>query len=588
LVAAWGIGLLVSGCAQQAVWREPSAVATELLCAEVPPVGPNAAAATAPARIEDTGPLLSPGTGNSSVPSAAGSAELPAAPPAPMPEEIQTPRPATPKARPAGIAAPPAPRDEQSVAETATGPAPLVDPAVGAAPISLHLDDVEIRKALEIISRQAKMNVLVSPAVSGQVTVDLRDVSVEETLRAVLKSCRLAATREKGILYVCTAAEQRQANDQEALVRVYRLKYVKAADLMKMVKPLLTKQGVLAASPQSEVGIKADSEKGGGDSLAGGEAMIVQDNQRVLDRIDHIVAELDVEPVQVLIEAVILTVTLENDRTLGMNYGVLDRAQGGILTLVGSGAALNSAAGFNPASVLAAGGMVADGNQSGFADSTQGLKFGFVTNNLSGFITALQTYGDTKILASPRLLVLNKQRADLQLGDRLAYTTITQTQTSTVQQVNFMDVGTQLHLRPFVTSGGIIRMEVHPEQSEGSLVDGLPQTTSAQITTNVMIPDGATIVIGGLMSKTDSIQDQGVPWLCELPWIGVLFRQRVTTHQKSELVVILTPHIWQPRAPGTAPGTELPAGAVAPPGLVPDPCLHLESHADAPRPDFPR
>jgi type II secretory pathway component GspD/PulD (secretin) len=273
---------------------------------------------------------------------------------------------------------------------------------------------------------------------------------------------------------------------------------------------------------------------------------------------------------------------LDNDRTLGMNYGVLDRAQGGILTMVGSGAALNSAAGFNPASVLAAGGKVADGNQSGFADSTQGLKFGFVTNSLTGFITALQTYGDTKILAAPRLLVVNKQRADLQLGNRLAYTTVTQTQTSTVQTVNFMDVGTQLHLRPFIGSDGIVRMEIHPEQSEGSLVNGLPQTTSAQVTTNVMIPDGLTIVIGGLMSKTDEVQDQGVPYLCELPWVGVLFRQRVTTHQKTELVVILTPHIWRPRAPGTAPSPNLPAGAVAPSGIVPDPCVHLESRAELP------
>ena len=553
LVAAWGIGLLASGCAQDAAWLGPSTAATELALAETP--------------------------------SSAELAGWPAAPPAPMPEEIQAPQAMSPKARPVEIAvpSPPAPREEPSGAKTATAPAPLVEAAAGAARIALHLDDVDVRKALEILSRQATMNLLVSPAVSGQVTVDLRDVSVDEALRAVLKSCRLVAAREKGILYVSTAAEQRQAGDQDAVARVYRLKYVKAADLVKMIKPLVSKTGVLAASPQSDVGIKADPEKGGGDSLAGGEALIVQDNQRVLDRIDHIVAELDVEPVQVLIEAVILTVILENDRTLGMNYGVLDRAQGGTLTMVGSGAALNSAAGFNPASVLAAGGKVADGNESGFADSTQGLKFGFVTNSLSGFITALQTYGDTKILAAPRLLVVNKQRADLQLGNRLAYLTITQTQTSTVQQVNFMNVGTQLHLRPFVTDDGMVRMEIHPEQSEGSLINGLPQTSSAEVTTNVMVPDGVTIVIGGLMSKTDEVQDQGVPWLCELPWIGALFRQRTTTHQKSELVVILTPHIWHPRAPGMASRTELPAGAVAPPGVVPDPCVHLESRAEMPR-----
>ena len=586
LVAAWAIGLLASGCAQQAAFCGP-ATATLELAKDEPPAGAIGVAK------DDPPPAGLPPAGSTP----AGPPELSPASPAPMPEEIRTPQAMTPQERPAAIVAPlpPSPGIERpavSASPAAAGASPtagaagpsatLVEPSAGAALISLHLDNVDVRKALEILSRQAKMNLLVSPAVSGQVTVDLRDVSVDEALRAVLKSCRLTARREQGILYVSTLAEQRLANDQDAVVRVYRLKYVKATDLVKMIKPLLGKQGVMTASPQSDVGIKPDPEKGGGDSMAGGEALIVQDSQPVLERVDRVVAELDVEPVQVLIEAVILTVTLDNDRTLGMNYGVLDRAQGGILTMVGSGATLNSAAGFNPASVLAAGGKVADGNESGFADGTQWLKFGFVTNSLTGFITALQTYGDTKILAAPRLLVVNKQRADLQLGERLAYTTITQTQTSTVQTVNFMDVGTQLHLRPFVASDGIVRMEVHPEQSEGTLINGLPQTSSAQVTTNVMIPDGATIVIGGLMSKTDEVQDQGVPWLCELPWVGVLFRQRVTTHQKRELVVILTPHIWRPRVPGTAPSPDLPAGAVAPPGIVPDPCVHLESRAELP------
>src|SRR5208283_3799854 len=117
--------------------------------------------------------------------------------------------------------------------------------------------------------------------------------------------------------------------------------------------------------------------------------------------------------------------------------------------------------------------------------------------------------------ASPRLLVVNKQRAELQVGDCLGYYTSTQTQTSTVQTANFMETGTQLRLRPFVGSDGIIRMEIHPENSTGALnAAGIPQTTGAHVTTNVMIPDGRTVVIGGLIEADHTYQMSGVPVLC--------------------------------------------------------------------------
>jgi type IV pilus secretin PilQ/predicted competence protein len=429
------------------------------------------------------------------------------------------------------------------------------------APISLHVDDMDVRKALEILSRQGNLNILVSPAVSARVTLDLRGVTVDEALRALLRSCHLAAKREQGIIYVYAPAEEHQADTLDLPIRVYSLNYVRAADLIKMLKPLLSKQGVVVATPQSELGIKTDTEKAGGDSMAGGEAVVVQDQQRVLDRLDRVVAQIDVQPVQILIEAILLTVKVENDKSLGVNYGLLNRAQGGMLGLVGDGSLINAAAGFTPASVLAAGGKLADGNQSGFAADSSGLKFGFVTKNVTAFVQALQTLGDTRVLAAPRILVLNKQRADLELVDRLAYRTITQTQTSTVEQVQFMNVGTQLRVRPFVTSDGIIRMEIHPEESEGALDStGLPQTSSAEVTTNVMVPDGTTIVIGGLMHNTSDVEEQGIPGLMHLPWIGWLFRTRSTTTQKRELVVILTPHIWQPRPPGPLARGDLPCG----------------------------
>jgi general secretion pathway protein D len=455
---------------------------------------------------------------------------------------------------PAAAAEKPVTRAEASRPENTLQSAPKPEDST---PISLHGDDVDVRKALEMLSRQSEMNFVVSPGVTGKLTIDLRNKSAQETLDAILKSCNLVARLEKGIIYIGSAAESSHATGEQA-IRVYHLNYVKAIDLEKMIKPFLSKRGAMSSTPQSETGIKGDAEKAGGDSLAGGEYLIVQDHEGVLTQIDRIVQNVDVRPTQVLIEAVIVAVRLDNGMDLGVNFALIDKTRSA-LTVLGTGAAINAAAGFTPAQVLTAGGKLAGDQYSGFAENEQGMKFGFVATDVTGFLRALESMGKVEVLATPRLLVLNKQRADLQLGDRLGYKTLTQTQTSTVEKVEFMDVGTQLHLRPFVSSDNVVRMEVHPERSTGDLKDGVPQTSSAEVTTNVMVPDGATLVIGGLMENEVQIEETGIPLLDRIPMLGLLFRHKVETKIKKELIVILTPRIWNPDCPAALnPNPESP------------------------------
>jgi type II secretory pathway component GspD/PulD (secretin) len=333
------------------------------------------------------------------------------------------------------------------------GPATSARPLGGSPPITLHADDLDVRKTLEILSRQAGLNILVSPGVGGRVTIDLRDTTIDEALKALARLCDLMVQREKDVIYVLTPEELRQGDGEEFPVRVYHLNYVKSSDLEKMIQPLLSPRGAMTCSPDSEVGIKTSADKAGGDAMAGGETVIVQDCEQVLKTVDRIVAQIDVQPVQVVIEAVILQVTLTKSMELGINASLLDGVIGGTnqaLGVVGNGSLINPATGFTPAQVLSTSGALA----SGFAGNTSGLKFGSVGGNTTAFIQALETLADTKVLASPRLLVLNKQRAEIQLGDRLGYQTVTQDLTSTVQQVQFMDVGTLLRLRPFVRRTG--------------------------------------------------------------------------------------------------------------------------------------
>ena len=450
-------------------------------------------------------------------------------------------------------------------------------PAAG--PPLLHIEDVDVRKVFEMISRQGKMNILISPSVSGLVTLDLRGGSVEDELQAVAKLCHLTIKREKDLIYVYTKAELDLGDDLP--VRVYHLNYARGSDLKKIITPLLTKRGTATASPDSEIGLKSDGDKSdtnkgyslgksevlaGGNSLGASDMLIVQDCERVLLAIDRVVAQVDVQPVQVMIEAVILSVTLTDDMELGVDFASA-AFSGQVANVFGNGALLNSAAGFTPATPIATAASIgsalnsgAAGSpaplatpgqlSSGLAEAQHGYKFGYSSNAITAFIRALESRTDVKVLASPRLLVVNKQRAELQVGDCLGYTTSTTNMGTTTQTVNFMDVGTQLRLRPFVGSDGIIRMEIHPENSTGVLnTAGVPQTTGAHVTTNVMIPDGRTVVIGGLIEADRTYTKYGVPGLCNIPWIGGLFRQTVDTPVRKEMIVILTPHIWNPKAP---------------------------------------
>ena len=326
--------------------------------------------------------------------------------------------------------------------------------------------------------------------------------------------------------------------------------------------------------------------------MAGSDVLVVQDYESNLKIVDQIVQRLDVQPLQVLIEAVIISVELDKDKELGVNFGVVNNL-GQTLGVVGSGAVLNSNVGFTPASVLTAAGKIMAStppDPTGFASADNGVKFGFVSNNTTGFIRALETMGSTKILASPRVLVLNKQRAEIQLGARLGFRGVTsQNFTSTVQAVQFLNTGTLLRLRPFVSSDGMVRMEIHPERSTGVInADGLPNATTAELTTNVMVPDGATLVIGGLMEDEDDYSQQGLPGLSRVPALGYLFGFKQKQDLRRELVVMLTPHIW-PRNQATPLPGELagrpargaePSQALAPaatPTPTPSPGMDMAS-----------
>lgn len=405
----------------------------------------------------------------------------------------------------------------------------------------VHIQQESLRKVLELLSEQGGMNILASPSVEGTVSASLNGVGIEEALNAILRSTGFISRRDGQFIYVGTP-EDFQSQDRaidRVNTRVYRPNYTTAADLKQLIEPLLSESvGKCTVTAPSQIGIATNNSNAGGDSYSAGDAVVVQDYEANLAQIDQLVDEVDQRPSQVAIEAMILSVNLNDENQFGINWEML-RNQPNVRFGIGS-----------PRQAPLDGTGKADGQTGaiiGQYNYAGGLSYAFLDSSLGSFLNALETIGDTDVIATPRLMCLNKQRAEILIGAQLGYISTTVTETSTAQSVQFLEVGAQLRLRPFIASDGLIRMEVHPELSTGQVrVAGgftLPDKEVTQVTTNVIVRDGCTVIIGGLMREDLSTSSSQLPLVGNLPVLGGLFRQKTEKRQKREILVLITPHV---------------------------------------------
>ncbi|MFV2002840.1 MAG: type II secretion system protein GspD, partial [Paracoccaceae bacterium] len=438
------------------------------------------------------------------------------------------------------IAAPSEPRAPGNPAERANqGSSPktfspqaqvIKAPGEGDHRLSIAIQGADVREVLQLLSEQGGLNILASSSVQGTVSATLTGVDVSTALNAILRSKGFVWRREGEFIYVGTQADfeaMRRAQDRIG-TRLYRPNYAKAADLEALITPILTPTiGIISVTGSSEIGMEEDTTGAGGDTYAGQEAILVRDYEDVLAQVDQIVDQIDQRPSQVAIEAMILSVKLDDSNELGVDFELF-RDRGTMR--VNSGSALSDLGSLS----------LKDG----------GLKVGFLDSSLAVFINALETIGDTNVIATPHLLCLNKHRAQIKIGADLGYVSETLTPQGTiVPQVQFLDVGTQLRLRPFISSDGMVRMEIHPEISEGTVrVENgltLPDKETTEVTTNIIVPDGHTIVIGGLIREEMTQSATQIPLLGSLPIVGPIFRNNKEGTQRQEILILITPRIVQ-------------------------------------------
>ena len=411
--------------------------------------------------------------------------------------------------------------------------------AEGVIPSLVHRGD--IAEFLRLLGVACQKNIVPTPSVKGPVEVNLFNVTCSEALNAVLKSNGFAYEQDGPFIYVYTQQEmaQRQLAARKMETRLFKLSYIPAQDVTAIIEPLMSEDGITTRSPATKSSGAGQSTAGSGEDWAVGNYIIVRDYPERLEEIATMIAALDQQPVQILVEATIMVASLDDTDELGIDFNVLAGA---------NFTATAGLAGSIPSAEVALSGTETSAT-TGFAGNVGagGLSIGIVKNNIGLFIEALESITDIITLGNPKVLTLNRQMGRVIVGRRDGYITTEVSQTSTTQTVEFLETGTQLSFRPFVADDGYIRMELNPKDSDGGVaVQGsftLPWETTAEVTTNVLVKDGHTIVIGGLFRESTTISKSQIPLLGNVPLLGDLFRSTSNQNVREEVIFLITPHI---------------------------------------------
>ena len=396
--------------------------------------------------------------------------------------------------------------------------------------------NAEIRDALRFLAARYQKNIVPSLKVDGLITVgSLYDITFEEAMDAIL-GYGFRYEQEGNFIKVYTTEEYEQIRQDKSrmIYKVFTLYYIAAAEAKKLILPVLSDNGKIEVTTAAETGVPVDesisSTSGGGDRVATNDAVIVYDYPENVAKAEKVVASLDVRPKQILIEATILSVTLTEDMDFGIDWQTLKGSA--ITALSGEGGITQTSPGylkFAGSSVVSA--------------TAGGLTIGFPYDDVAAFIRAIETVTDTTILANPKILAVNKQVGQVYIGTKLGYLLTTTTELSSTEEVAFLDTGTKLSFRPFICDDGYIRMDIHAKDSAGTVPLGIPQETSAELVSNIMVKDGQTIVIGGLFRDKITTGRTQIPVLGDLPIIGWAFRGTTDQSVRQEVMVLLTPHI---------------------------------------------
>ncbi len=411
-------------------------------------------------------------------------------------------------------------------------------------PISVNLKDVDLKDFFRLIHEISGLNVVLDPNVHGSLTIVLDDVPWDQALDIVLKNNELARQLEGNVLRIATVetlrkeAEGRRAQQEaEALavdkITVTRfLSYAHSKDVVPTAKKFLTQRGDVMSDDRTN-------------------ALIIQDIPSVMPAIDRLLTQLDRKTQEVEIEARVVAATRSFARDIGTQFGF---GWGNGHTAVGGASSVGSSptqvGGLTPGFITVGGSgtQIPLFSNLPVTSPTSGITFVTASNNvrIDAILTMAESRGLLKILSRPRVVTQNNIQALVRQGVRVPI--VTQAQLGGPPTVTYVDAFLRLTVVPQITSEGTIFLNVDVENTTpdfGRTVQGNPTLITQQATTQVLVTDGGTVVIGGVIQTQNSVNIAQVPLLGSIPALGNLFKRRNVSTSNQELIFFITPRIIQ-------------------------------------------
>ncbi len=400
--------------------------------------------------------------------------------------------------------------------------------------ISLDFQDAEITAILRLLGDVSGYNVVIHPDVKGKITLKLMNVPWDQAMDLILKTHGLDAVIEGNVIRIAPHAvlakeAEEKAKAQEAgikaeplITKIYPVNFAKPKDIEKFIKDskLVTGRGNITVDERTST-------------------LIIKDVESAFPEIEKLLKAIDKPTPQILVEARIVEVNSSFVRDLGIQWGI-NWLSPNALMRIGGPTGMPGGAGFTGTNYMV-NLPAAVGAGSGGA-----IGLGYInaqrTLSLDLQLSALEATGKGKIVSNPRIVTTDNNEATIKQGKQIPVQTVSAegTQTTTLNAV------LELKVKPHITPDGSIQMRLDTKKDEPDftrLVAGVPTIDTKQATTEVLIKDGETLVIGGIFKKSEQESEGGVPLLSRIPILGWLFKKKRVSEDTNELMIFITPRI---------------------------------------------
>lgn len=395
--------------------------------------------------------------------------------------------------------------------------------------LSLNFQDIEVRAVLQVIADFTNLNLVASDTVGGNVTLRLQNVPWDQALDIVLKAKGLDKRLEGNVLTVAPAAEI-AAREREQLENEKQIREL-APVYTDLVQINYADAAEIAAVLQGSGEVSLLTERGSVQVVARTNSLLIKDTQAKLDELRALIDQLDIPIRQVMIEARIVTLSSNFKDELGVKW---------------SGSKEDTLKGDDRE--LSVGGR---GDDNVFTDlgitggTSSAIAIGFSTNGgtiLNLELSALLSDGGGEVISQPKVITADKKTAVIKSGKEIPYEEKT---SSGATSVAFKDAVLGLEVTPQITPDGrvIMDIKINNDDTTGDTSNNVPIISTNEITTQVLVEDGETVVLGGVFKQTQKQGVTKVPVLGDIPWVGGLFRNRIDSDDKEELLVFITPRI---------------------------------------------